>query len=152
MQPWEAFSQTLVESLRRGRLGGAWVYYFHNSPHARLYESPALSDPVALKEALGRHESSTLMLVGDAGAARGALNHARADEAAEFWARAREHWQPAVWMNPMPAARWAKTTAELVARRTGIPMLELNEERLVTAVDILRGLRRGEGVRGAPAV
>jgi uncharacterized protein with von Willebrand factor type A (vWA) domain len=142
MQPWEEFSHTLVESLRRGRLGEANVYYFHNSPHARLYESATLSGPVTLKEALGRHESSTLMLVSDAGAARGARNPARAEETAEFWKQVREHWQPAVWMNPMPSARWPGTTAESVARLRGLSMLELSEERLVTAVDVLRGLRR----------
>jgi len=142
MQPWEEFSRTLVESLRRGRLGAAHVYYFHNSPHERLYESATLSDPVTLKEALGRHESSTLMLVSDAGAARGARNAARAAEANEFWKHVREQWQPAVWMNPMPRARWSGTTADEVARLRGLNMLELNEERLVTAVDVLRGLRR----------
>lgn len=144
MQPWEEFSQTLVESLRRGRLGEAHVYYFHNTPHERLYESASLSDPVTLKEALGRHPSCTLMLVGDAGAARGARRSAaRADETAAFWQDVREHWQPAVWMNPMPRARWPGTTAELVAQLRGLTMLELSEERMVTAVDILRGLRRG---------
>jgi uncharacterized protein with von Willebrand factor type A (vWA) domain len=143
MQPWDEFSHTLVESLRRGRLGETGVYYFHNSPHARLYETATLSAPVTLKEALGRHESSTLMVVGDAGAARGARNHARAAEAAEFWKQVREHWQPAVWMNPMPRERWAGTTAGLVESLRGLNMLELSEERLVTAVDILRGLRRG---------
>ncbi|MFL6336587.1 MAG: VWA domain-containing protein [Pyrinomonadaceae bacterium] len=143
MQPWEEFSRTLVESLRRGRLGEAHVYYFHNSPHERLYESATLSDPVTLKEALVRHESSTLMLVSDAGAARGARNAERAEEAAEFWRRVREQWQPAVWMNPMPSSRWERTTAEAVSKLTRLKMLELNEERLVTAVDILRGLRRG---------
>jgi uncharacterized protein with von Willebrand factor type A (vWA) domain len=142
MQPWEEFSRTLVESLRRGRLGEAHVYYFHNSPHTKLYQSATLSDPVTLKEALGLHESSTLMLVSDAGAARGARNTARAEEAAEFWKQVREQWQPAVWMNPMPRARWAGTTAEAVARLRGLNMLELSEERLVTAVDVLRGLRR----------
>lgn len=142
MQPWEEFSRTLVESLRRGRLGEAHVYYFHNSPHERLYESATLSDPVTLKEALGRHASSTLLIVSDAGAARGARNAARAAETAEFWKQTREQWLPAVWMNPMPRARWPGTTAEPVARLPGLSMLELSEEHLVTAVDILRGLRR----------
>jgi hypothetical protein len=143
MQPWGEFAQTLVESLRRGRLGEAHVYYFHNSPHAKLYESPTLSGPVTLKEAVRRHESSTLMLVSDAGAARGARNQQRAAEAAEFWKQVREHWQPAVWMNPLPDTRWQGTTAEAISRLPGLSMLELSEERLVTAVDILRGLRRG---------
>ncbi len=142
MQPWEEFSQTLVESLRRGRLGTAAVYYFHNSPHERLYASATLSDPSTLKEALQRHESSTLMIVGDAGAARGARNSVRAEETAAFWKSVREQWQPAVWMNPMPRARWAGTTAETISRLRGLTMLELSEERLVTAVDVLRGLRR----------
>lgn len=143
MQPWEEFSQTLVESLKQGRLGRDAVYYFHNSPHARLYGSATLSDPFTLEEALQRHESSTLMLVGDAGAARGARNAARAEETAAFWKAVRERWHPAVWMNPMPRARWAGTTAEAVSRLPGLTMLELSEERLVTAVDVLRGLRRG---------
>ena len=143
MLPWREFGRTLVESLRRGQLGRSAVYYFHNAPLDTLYEGESLSGPVKLEDALKQHESSTLLVVSDAGAARGVYNAERVAETRDFLSKVAGRWQPAVWMNPMPRARWKGTTAEAVGRLSGLTMFELTEEKLVLAVDVLRGLRRG---------
>lgn len=139
MLPWREFRWAVADSLRKGHLGRASVYYFHNTPSEVLYERETLTKPVAVGRALREHPASTLLVFSDAGAARGSNRRERVRETGEFLSRVRGHWQPVVWMNPMPPRRWAQTSAEKIARLPNNVMLQLGEDGLVKAIDVLRG-------------
>jgi len=139
MLPWTDFQQIMVQSLRKGHLGRATVYYFHNTPLDVLYEKETLTGPSPIERVLQEHQGSTLMIYSDAGAARGFMRRDRIEETREFLGKVRRQWQPIVWMNPMPHHRWKHTSADGIGRLAHHTMLQLTEEGLIRAIDVLRG-------------
>lgn len=140
MAPWRSLNRLLAESLRESRLGLGALYYFHNVPD-RLFETETLTSPVSLDAAFELHGASTLLLVSDAGAARGRRTRGRITATRALLERIAGRWQPIAWANPMPRHRWPGTSAERIARLPGLAMSELTEDGLVQAIDVLRGQR-----------
>lgn len=138
MQPWQGFGEALEASLGQGQLGEWALRYFDNVPDV-LYRDDRLLWPETLDHALRAHAGSTLLVISDAGAARGTRSRARIRATVAFLSGAHPRWRPAAWINPMPRARWKGTSAEEIARLRGVSMFELSEEGLVQAVDVLRG-------------
>ena len=139
MDPWRPFLASLAESLPFGRLARAETGYFSNLPRRQLYARPDLRDPQPLGDVLRRFNGAGLLIVSDAGSARGYLNRRRANQTADLLDELLTHCPAIVWLNPMPRARWAGTTAELIAANTRVPMLPLDATHLLRAIDILRG-------------
>jgi uncharacterized protein with von Willebrand factor type A (vWA) domain len=120
MDPWRPFLATLADSLRLGRLASAELRYFSNLPRRQLFADADLSDPQPRDEVLRRHAGAGLLVVSDAGSARGYLNRRRALQTAAFLAEAASVFPAIVWLNPMPRTRWAGTTAALVAAGSNV--------------------------------
>lgn len=139
MDPWRPFLVSLAESLPFGRLARAETGYFSNLPRRQLYARPDLRDPQPLGDVLRRFNGAGLLIVSDAGSARGYLNRRRANQTADLLDELLTHCPAIVWLNPMPRARWAGTTAELIAANARVPMLPLDATHLLRAIDILRG-------------
>jgi hypothetical protein len=129
------------ESLAEGRLGSAAVYYFRNAPREKLFGQAGLRQPVKIAEAVRRHPESALLIISDAGAARGFRSRQRVADTRSFLKTARSAWSPIAWLNPMPAARWHGSSAEEIAGWPNVSMFPLNEDGLTRAVDLLRGSR-----------
>ncbi|MDD2990908.1 MAG: VWA domain-containing protein [Zoogloea sp.] len=140
MDPWRPFLATLAASLPLGRLARAELRYFNNQPRRQLYATPDLDEPEDRDTVLRRHAGAALLVVSDAGSARGALNRRRALQTADFLDDARRLFPSTVWLNPMPARRWAGTTAGLIADGP-VPMLPVDASHLLRAIDILRGTK-----------
>jgi hypothetical protein len=138
MQPWRDLGEVMRASLRQSQLGGWALRFFVNVPD-ELYADERLCRPEPVERLLREHPESTLLVVSDAGAARGRRGGERADETARFLARVSPSWRPAAWVNPMPRARWKGTAAERVAALRGVSMFEMTDDGLVQAVDVLRG-------------
>jgi uncharacterized protein with von Willebrand factor type A (vWA) domain len=141
MLPFAAFFRTLEESLAESRLRWSKLLYFENVPSDTLYETESFLRPVEMKNLLRDHAGTPLMIISDAGAARGARNRRRLEATREFFSTVGRNFHPVVWMNPMPRSRWSKTSAEQIARFPSLSMLPLNEEGMLTAIDSLRGLK-----------
>jgi uncharacterized protein len=139
MLPWRGLQEALPASLREGQLGEWAVYYFHEIPGETLYRDEHFLHPEPRKHVVRKHVGSTLLVVSDAGAARGTRSRAREEGVRALLADAGAHWRAVAWVNPMPRARWKGTSAERIARETRVPMFELTEDGLVEAVDVLRG-------------
>lgn len=147
MDPWRPFLATLASSLPLGRLASAELRYFANLPRRRLFADVEMTQPEPLDDLLRENAGAALLIVSDAGSARGYLNHRRARQTIDFLGAAARLFTAIVWLNPMPAARWRATTAERIADapaadgRPRLPMLPLDAASLLRAVDILRGQR-----------
>ncbi len=141
MTAWQPWNPILAESLRESRLGLAVLYYFHNVPGERLYATDTLTGPGSTEDLLERHADSTLLIVSDAGAARGRRDRERIETTSRFLDRVSGQWQPVAWVNPMPRRRWKGTSADRIARFPNLTMTELTEDGLVQAIDLLRGQR-----------
>ena len=140
MVPWYRTGQVLAESLFRAQLGHAAIYYFNNDPGDGLFESDRLIRPRALQDVGRLHPGCALLVVGDAGAARGRADRERVRSTRQFVNHARDaEWWPIAWLNPMPRQRWAGSSAARIAAIPGIAMFELTDDGLVMAVDHFRG-------------
>jgi hypothetical protein len=142
MAPWRPFLQVFADSLAPGQLRVAEMFYFSNVPRSWVFETPALDERVEFDAAARQRTDLPLLVLGDAGAARGYFNPQRVRHTRDFLERATRHFRPIVWLNPMPRQRWAGTSASALLRQHGLSMLPLDKESLIRAVDILRGTRQ----------
>ncbi|MEF8700470.1 MAG: VWA domain-containing protein [Candidatus Accumulibacter sp. UW20] len=142
MDPWRPFLTTLAESLQFGRLASAELRYFSNLPRRQLFAAADLTNlagPETRLAVLRRNAGAGLLVVSDAGSARGFLNRRRALQTSAFLAEAAVFCPTIVWLNPMPETRWKGTSAALVTTGGGVHMLPLDPAHLLRAIDILRG-------------
>lgn len=140
MTPFHLLSQRLVDTaLKGGRLAKAEAYYFHNCPSDYLYRDPYHQDAVTIQDWLLSIKPSRtcILVVSDAGAARGGLSSERYIRTQNFIKLMRQRGRYIAWLNPMPKSRWADTTAGEIARI--IPMLEGNRRGVQTAISVLQG-------------
>jgi len=143
MTPWRGTGAVVADSLGRSQLGHAAIRYFDNDPLEALFESARLLRPQSLRDVALEHPACALLVIGDAGAARGRSDRERIRSTRRFVALAQDAgWWPIAWLNPMPQQRWAGSSAARIAAIPGIAMFEFTEDGLVLAVDHLRGKGR----------
>ena len=103
-----------------------------------LYNDPRLLSPQALDKVLETHaEGAAVVLLSDAGAARGYYDLVRLLNTVAFLKALRIYTTRYVWLNPLPRARWANSTAAEIARHA--PMFPLDQAGMYRAVNVLRG-------------
>ena len=141
MAPWYPFLAALAESLRLSRLRCGELWHFANVPRRTRFESRSLTGGVPAREVLARFPGAGLLVISDGGAARGTRNRARARQARVFLEEMLRQMRAVVWVNPMPMARWAGTTAEAIAESDGVASFALDAPSMIRAVDVLRGTR-----------
>lgn len=139
MAPFSPLIETLVEAtLKGGLLGRVSLYYFHDCPISFVYEDSALGGAVPIEEVLSNQaKNHSVLIVSDAGAARGYYDSKRANDTETFLKLLSSHTYLYAWLNPMPAHRWELTTAEEISRH--VPMYSFSRDGLNDAIDILRG-------------
>jgi uncharacterized protein with von Willebrand factor type A (vWA) domain len=140
MTPFHRFTRDLVTTAtQESTLRLVDVYYFHNVPTANLFLDPHLTEPVSWWRISAQFTADTgVLLVSDAGAARGYRRSGRIRATGDFLTRLGRQTSLIAWLNPMPRDRWSGTTARIVAGL--VPMFPLEPEGLGHAVDVLRGL------------
>jgi uncharacterized protein len=143
MVPFHRFTRDIVDTARyESTLGQVSVFYFHNISATKIYTDAHLTEPCALEDALSECSSDTSVLViSDAGAARGHLRSPRLLTTTELLSRLRRHTQRLAWLNPMPEERWAGTSAQIIAHL--VPMFQMDPNGLSKAIDVVRGQPSG---------
>lgn len=139
MTPLETAISPLFAALRTdsGLKPPVW-FHFHDCPREFVYRKPGLIDPVPLETALRRPPAGVCALVvSDGGAARGDFDGRRLEETAAFLDRLGKLTPRMVWVNPMPQARWATSTAGKIGER--VSMVPLDRFGLERAARVLRG-------------
>lgn len=105
-------------------------------PHGRVYDDADLTVPMDLAELCDDLSGATgVVVISDAGAARGATNTTRVLDTIAMLKTAAV--AATAWLNPLPEHRWRRSTAAQIARH--IPMFTLTREGMHHAVDVLRG-------------
>jgi uncharacterized protein with von Willebrand factor type A (vWA) domain len=145
MIPFRRLTRPLLESALQGGLARVEVGWFHDVPGAVLYSDSALSQPVKLEQLAAPFRDAGVLIVSDAGAARGRLDPVRVRATAEALRRLRAFSQNVAWLNPTPGARWSRSTADEIVRKTAVPMFPLTRRGLDAAVEVLRGRARAGG-------
>ncbi len=143
MAPWSPLLSALSRSLAHGRLQSSELFYFSNWPRQLLFRTSLLTEPEPMERVLRDNAGAALLILGDAGAARGTFDRRRLDATDAFLGRdcRRHELRPIVWINPVPRVFWAGTTAAALHQRSRASFLPLDETSLIRAVDILRGAK-----------
>lgn len=139
MVPFHSLTHDLIETAQQApTIEHVGVLYFHDVASATLYADPLLNDPLGFEQALESCGPETaLLVVSDAGAARGSLDAGRVVSTLEMLAALRRRTPLVAWLNPMPPSRWAETSAQLISHLA--PMFHLDANGLVDAVKSVRG-------------
>lgn len=139
MVPFHDLSRQLVETAQRGgRLRTTNVFYFHDYPDEYLYRHPAMLDAKTVSdifEEIG--ERAAVLIVSDAGAARGNFDRERVDNTKAWIEQLQQSVRYFAWLNPMPSECWQQTTAGEIARF--VPMFEMSSQGMNAAISVLRG-------------
>jgi uncharacterized protein with von Willebrand factor type A (vWA) domain len=85
-----------------------------------------------------------VLIVSDAGAARGGRDQARFRATARLLVGIKQRTAHLAWLNPVPRARWPGTTAQLIGAI--VPMHPMDEDGFGNAIDVLRGLAPGSWI------
>jgi uncharacterized protein with von Willebrand factor type A (vWA) domain len=139
MMPFHSLTDDLLVTARQApTLEHVQVFYFHDVVAGALYADPLLNESLTPEEGLQRcGPGSSLLIVSDAGAARGNLDSDRVLATVEMIAFLRQHTPLLGWLNPMPPSRWTRTSAQLI--RHLLPMFHLDQDGLTDAIKIVRG-------------
>jgi uncharacterized protein len=146
MAPWRPFLAALSDALVLSRLRGIRLFYFDEVVDELVYHRPDLTNAMMLDELLAEMPGAPVLIVSDAGAARGSVDTSCIDGSLALLNRLAGESRRIVWINPMPRYRWAGSSASVIARHShGAAFLELDGhgDELIRAVDILRGVREG---------
>jgi uncharacterized protein len=113
------------------------VVYFHNIPD-RIFQDALFSKHVDLERLLVQCSSTTgVLIISDAGAARGHRRWARIQSTNVFLQLLRLHTNRIAWLNLMPRDRWLASSAEQIAEQ--VPMFQVDAAGLGGAVAVVGG-------------
>jgi uncharacterized protein len=144
MMPFHRFARDLVETAREEsllQLENVQVFYFHNVPASHVYKDVYLTQPIEFKDVLLRcSRDTTVLVMSDAGAARGYRRQERIQETTRFLLKLRQRTGLIAWLNPMSRQRWMGSSAEILSYL--VPMFQMDRSGFIEAIDVLRGLVR----------
>ena len=134
MIPFFLVSQLLVSNLQGTKLGKAEVYYFRNCPGEYFFYHPQRPGGKLTSEVLAKlHQQRTVVLIiSDAGAARGGVNYDRIKLTENFLDELYGCVRQVAWLNPVPENRWRGTSAQGISQV--VKMYDLDNSGLVAAV------------------
>jgi uncharacterized protein len=141
MTPFHRFTRDLVETaLATGVFPEEQVHvgYFHNFPTEYGYRDAHLTSPRAMSDFLAECDRETsVLIVSDAGAARGFRRMERIRKTTEFLVKVKRYSSLISWLNPMPRERWQGSSAEVIAYL--VAMEQMDTDGLGNAIDVVRG-------------
>ena len=145
MTPFHRLTRDLAETARdESAIGSVDVFYFRNAPADDLFFDRHCTEKAAVARVLdGCTDDTSVMVVSDAGAARGKLSVERILATTRFLGQLRARTALLAWLNPMPAGRWEGTTAAVIAHL--VPMYPMNHDGLAHAIDAARGQLGSQG-------
>jgi uncharacterized protein len=146
MMPFHRFSRDLVETACEESFllpENVQTFYFHNVPGDWVYRDLYLTEPVSLDDILASCDPETsILIVSDAGAARGFRRQERIQETTRFLRQMRRRSTLIAWLNPMPQSRWQGSSAEILAYL--VPMFAMDRLGFGDAIATLRGFVTAE--------
>ncbi|WP_246605459.1 SUMF1/EgtB/PvdO family nonheme iron enzyme [Sphaerospermopsis torques-reginae] len=120
----------------------AKVYYFHNSPTDELYHDRQCWQGEFLTSVLSKfsRHHTLVIIVSDAGAARGRTVAERWEETYDFLENLISKVKRIAWLNPLPRQRWLNTTAEEIGKINSlVPMFAFDANEFPEMVKWLLG-------------
>lgn len=139
MRPFHEIARDLVDTARdESSIKQVEAFYFHDVFDVSIYEDEHFRRWKSVDEAMQNCTPNTsIMIVSDAGAARGSKNEVRSAAALQMVRRLQQNTNLVAWLNPVPRDRWTGSSAEIIANETN--MFQLDTDGFSNAVDVLQG-------------
>jgi uncharacterized protein with von Willebrand factor type A (vWA) domain len=140
MTPFHRFTRDLVDTAcgDESSIRQTEVLYFHNTPSEKVYSDVHLTEPILWSKASAPWSSDTsILLVSDAGAARGQRRTHRIRATTQLLSRLKRITTRIAWLNPMPKERWPSSSAQTISHM--VPMFQMDPAGFSNAIDVLRG-------------
>jgi hypothetical protein len=104
------------------------LFYFYNVPQDYLFQNITHTEGIAKQQFFKKckSEHANLIIISDAGAARGHFSEERIQATNEFLEKLPKQGKSTIWLNPMPQQRWKYNSAQAIASNTNMFELELN--------------------------
>jgi uncharacterized protein with von Willebrand factor type A (vWA) domain len=138
--PLEGADQSMLEGLAGGIFSNLDSIIVQLPPlnTGELFKDAELLEPLPARPLLAEHaRDAAVVIISDAGAARGKYDLLRLLDTIAFLKGLMEISSRVVWLNPLPASNWTPSSAGEIARH--IPMFPMNQEGIYRAVNVLRG-------------
>jgi hypothetical protein len=139
MAPFHDIAHDLIATAREeSSIKQVDAFYFHDVFDDSVYEDEHFYRWKTVDEAMQSCTPNTsILIVSDAGAARGKKNDERGAAALKMVLRLQQSTNLVAWLNPMPRDRWKESTAEIIANE--VQMFQLDTDGFSSAVDVLQG-------------
>ena len=138
MEPFHHFTRDLVETAHESNIHQLEVFYFHNVITSYVYKDIYMTKLVELNQILKEcNNNSSILIVSDAGAARGYRRFNRIADTNEFLSLLNQITPLIAWLNPMPKNRWTDSSAEIISKL--IQMFTMDSDGFSKAIDVIRG-------------
>jgi uncharacterized protein with von Willebrand factor type A (vWA) domain len=139
MTPFHRLSRNVADTAQHeSDIGQVDVFYFHNVMADDIYLDQHLTEPISLRRIINScTDDTSVLIVSDAGAARGYRKLNRISATTEFLHSLKRYTNLIAWLNPMPKERWAGTSAQIIAHL--IPMFQMDADGVSNAIDVMRG-------------
>ncbi|MEM1321469.1 MAG: hypothetical protein AAGG75_14530 [Bacteroidota bacterium] len=141
MVAFQALASRIAETARRANARrNVEQYFFHNVPAGKYLFKDARGlqrHPISALLSHSAGHDDALLIISDAGAARGNADSDRIDASIDFLTKISKSFERIVWINPMPRRRWRRTSASVLSRY--VDMFAADEAEVKKAIKKLQG-------------
>ena len=129
----------VIEVAQNANLKDIRPWYFYNVPGDHLFEDSKHKKGKKREQIFQERygQEFAVMIISDAGAARGGYNQDRIDSTNKFLRELSHYTNNIAWLNPMPRNRWKNTSAQAIAE--SVKMFEADRNGIIRIVKVLRG-------------
>ena len=124
MIPFRPIIESLFNTVEPKHFAAVNRYYFRNCPRDFVYLQPKGTEVLPLERLPLERQRTVLVIISDAGAARGGYNPQRVKMTEALLEKLKPQVKALFWLNPIPSIRWTETTAEEIRK------LKLLEQRM----------------------
>ena len=134
MIPFRPIIDRLFDTVEPKQFTAVNRYYFRNCPHDFVYLQPKGTEILTLERLPLARQHTVLVIISDAGAARGGFNPQRVAMTQTLFKKLQPEVKALFWLNPIPSIRWKGTTAAEICKLLDGRMFELPQGGIQAAI------------------
>ena len=134
MIPFRPIIDRLFNTVEPKKFASVNRYYFRNCPRDFVYLQPKGTEVLPLERLPLERQRTVLVIISDAGAARGGYNPQRVEMTQALLDKLQPQVKSLLWLNPIPSLRWRGTTAAAICKLLEGRMFELPQGGIQAAI------------------
>jgi uncharacterized protein len=130
MIPYRLALEPILKAFAQNKIGRSRIYRFSIYPSDPLFDWKHSARSAPISHILSQcHQNRTIALIwSDAGAASRTYDKDRVEGTVEFLSRLQSCVRQVIWLNPLPAERWLRTSAHAIALALDGQMVTIQQD------------------------